>query len=183
MVNNSSFSMLVRVGAMGNIGRFRSSLGLRRGLSVVCRTPRGLEQGEVMGPVESGEFDGTVIRSMTSEDHLLSARLQLHADEAFDACSRLLVDIPNPPALFDVELLFDGQGLYFYFLGEVAAEVDAMTSRLAEAFEAKAQIAKFVETLEAGCGPDCGTEDAAGCGTTGCASCAVADKCKSKTAS
>ena len=168
---------------MGNIGRFRSSLGFTRGTSVVCRTPRGLEQGEVMGPVKSGEFDGTVIRLLTSEVHLLSARLQLHADEAFAACHQLLVEVPNCPSLFDVELLFDGQGLYFYFLGDVPPEVDAMTSRLAEAFEAKAQIARFVDTLEAGCGPDCGTENGSGCGSTGCGSCAVAEVCRSKTGS
>ena len=81
----------------------------------------------------------------------------------------------------DVEHLFDGQSLYFYFLGEVTPELDAITGELAEIYETKVQFRKFAETLVKGCGPDCGTEDAAGngCGTGGCATCAAASACHS----
>jgi cell fate regulator YaaT (PSP1 superfamily) len=163
---------------MGHIGRFRATNRFKRGTQVICRTPRGLEQGEVLAADSSGSPDGDVLRKMTTEDHLLSVRLQKNATEALAACQDLLDQVPSPPALLDAELLFDGQGLYFYFLGEVSTEVDAMTDKLAAAFEAKAQIARFSDTLDAGCGPDCGTEEGGGCGTDSCGSCAVAQACK-----
>ena len=178
----SSFLLLVRVGAMGNVGRFRSATAFARGARAVCRTPRGLELGEVMEPVDSGAADGDVIRRTTQQDQLLAARLRRNADDAFTACEQLLTELDSPPTLLDVELMFDGQGLYFYFLGDVSDEVDTMTSKLAIAYEAHAQIARFSETLEAGCGPDCGTAESSGCGTSNCASCAVVDACRTPSA-
>jgi hypothetical protein len=85
--------------------------------------------------------------------------------------------------LVDVEHLFDGQSLYFYFLGETPPEIDALTAELAGVYEAKAQLQKFADTLTAGCGPKCGTGEAEGCGSVngGCSSCAVAGACGTKT--
>jgi cell fate regulator YaaT (PSP1 superfamily) len=166
---------------MGNVGRFRSTTGFARGTQTVCRTPRGLELGEVMGPVQSGAADGDLIRRTTSQDQLLAERLRRNADDAFAACQELLAELSAPPTLLDVELMFDGQGLYFYFIGDVPSEVDSMTAELAEAYEAHAQIARFSETLEAGCGPECGTEEA-GCSSGNCGSCAVAEACRTPAA-
>ena len=73
--------------------------------------------------------------------------------------------------LVDVEHLFDGQGLFFYFLGTVPDEVESLTSQLAAAYETKVQFRKFTETLIEGCGPGCGTEEAKGNG--GCESCTL----------
>ena len=79
----------------------------------------------------------------------------------------------------DVEHLFDGRSLYFYFLGEVTPEVEALTGELAAAYKAKVQFRKFVDALTVGCGTGCGTEEAAGqgCATGACTSCAVAQAC------
>ena len=62
--------------------------------------------------------------------------------------------------LVDVEHLFDGQSLFFYFLGDTTPELDALTGELAEIYEAQVQFRKFTDTLTAGCGPGCGTEEA-----------------------
>jgi hypothetical protein len=76
----------------------------------------------------------------------------------------------------DVEQLFDGRTLAFYFLGEITPEIEAMTEELAELYEAQVQVRKFADTLTTGCGPGCGTEEAGGCKT--CATgCAVAGLC------
>ena len=50
---------------------------------------------------------------------LLAARLEKHRHEAYHACCDLLTEAQIPAVLVDVEHLFDGQGLFFYFLGEV----------------------------------------------------------------
>jgi hypothetical protein len=80
--------------------------------------------------------------------------------------------------LIDVEHLFDGQSIYFYFLGEVTPEIEAVTGELAETYETKVRFREFVDAVERGCGPNCGTAEAAGCGPTGCGSCAVASACR-----
>jgi hypothetical protein len=179
---------LIRVGALGRVGRFTSVDAVRypRGSQVICRTSRGLEVGEVLAPAgDDGNFtasDGSLLRGMTPEDHLLLARLEKHRDEAFSACQTLLAERNVSAVLMDVEHLFDGRSLYFYFLGEVTPELEAITAELAETYETQVQFRKFAETLTAGCGPGCGTEDAAGsgCGTGGCSSCAVSSACGTK---
>jgi hypothetical protein len=122
--------------------------------------------------------DGALLRRITVEDDLLIARLEKNRDEAFAACSRRLAQLDCPAVLLDVEHLFDGQSLYFYFLGDTTPQLDALTAELAEVYEAKAQLQKFAETLTAGCGPHCGTDQAAGC-TTACGSCALGN-CRAK---
>lgn len=176
---------LIRVGAMGQVGRFAAVDAVRypRHSRVIVRTRRGLEVGEVLAPPGDGdnghaEVDGDLLRGMTIEDDLLVARLEKHRQDAYEACAALLAEHKLPAVLVDVEHLFDGQGLFFYFLGDVPPAVESLTERLAEAYETKVQFRKFTETLIQGCGPGCGTEEVkgrGGCET--CTSCAVAGAC------
>lgn len=174
---------LVRVGVLGHVGRFRSADGRRhaRGERVVVRTSRGLEIGEVLTdePQDAAEADGPLLRRMTDADELLAERLQRNREAAYKACVRLLIDRGSPAALMDVEHLFDGRGLYFYFLGEVDDVTEAISAELAAAYDAEARFGQFADVLEHGCGPGCGTAEAEnGCGSSGgCASCAVASAC------
>jgi cell fate regulator YaaT (PSP1 superfamily) len=178
----------VRVGALGAVGRFASTAAERfsRGTHVVCRTRRGLEIGEVLSPAEGDvggelqEAEGEVLRRVTVEDNLLIARLEKNRLQAYEACCQRLAERGSSAVLLDVEHLFDGRSLYFYFLGETTPDLDALTAELAEAYEAKAQLQKFAETLTAGCGPNCGTDEATGCGSGTCSTCSVLSACGSK---
>ena len=169
----------VRVGLLGSVGRFAAADAQRypRGTRVVCRTDRGLEVGEVLAPSESDEgpdSPGLLLRQVSVEDDLLLARLERNRDEAYRACEQRLAERGIPAVLVDVEHLFDGQSLLFYFLGETSPELDALTAELAEVYEAQVQFRKFTATLIAGCGPNCGTAEGGGCGTGGCSTCTVA---------
>lgn len=125
------------------------------------------------------EADGEVLRLVTVEDELLAERLERRRDQAFTECVRLLASHGLKAPLVDVELLIDGQGLYFYFLGEVSPEVDALTAELAKTYDTTVKFREFSDTLLEGCGPGCGTEEAVGQGgCSSCASCAVASACK-----
>jgi len=175
----------VRIGVLGSVGRFVAAGRERypRGAQVVCRTGRGLEIGEILSEVETDgtqPADGDLLRRVTVEDHLLIARLEKNRLEAYQACTARLLERGSAAMLLDVEHLFDGRSLYFYFLGETTPELDALTSELAEVYEAKAQMAKFAETLTAGCGPNCGTEEGGGCGSGGCSTCSVLSACSTK---
>ena len=169
---------------MGLVGRFSSydaTLYPRRS-RVVVRSRRGLEVGEVLSsldPQSAGE-EGAILRGMTIEDELLQARLVKKRQAALDACATLLAERRLPATLLDVEQLFDGSNLLFYFLGDIPSEVESLTAELAEAYESQAQTRRFAETLTEGCGPGCGTEAATGGGCTTCSTCAVAGACGPK---
>ena len=185
---------LLRIGIHGHVGRFSADVGEHyvRGDQVVCRTTRGLEIGHVLAAEEDRaakrqtaklqgaklQTDGRLIRKMTSEDHLLKARLEQNQQEAFTACQEKLASIDSAATLMDVELLFDGKSLFFHFLGEVTPQAEAVTKELAEVYEAASGLQKFGEMLTVGCGPDCGTEAASGCGSEGgCAVCSLSSAC------
>lgn len=180
-----SAAHLVRVSCFGQVGRFRSSDGreFSRGCRVVCRTARGIEVGQVLSAggttPPDGEFDGTLLRALTPGDELLVARLQQNRHAAYEACVDRLAQHNIEATLLDVEHLFDGKTLCFYFLGETSTEVESITAELAEAYESKAQFQRFAATLSEGCGPDCGTEKAAGCGDS-CSSCSIAGACAAR---
>jgi cell fate regulator YaaT (PSP1 superfamily) len=181
----SAASHLVRIGLFGQVGRFTTSTGevVARGVRVVCRTRRGLEIGVVMrepaADEPAGDADGTLLRRVTPEDDLLLARLERDRERAFTRCARLLDERRLGVTLVDVEHLFDGRSLYFYFLGNVTPQVDALTHELAETYETTVRFRQFADTLQHGCGPSCGTEAASGCGG-GCSGCAVAGACTTK---
>jgi len=169
----------VRVGLLGHVGRFTSvdAAEYPRASRVIVRTSRGLETGEILGPADNngqirGAGDGSILRGMTVEDELLETRLEKNRQKALDACTARLGELGVRATLVDVEHLFDGRSLFFYFLGEVTPEIEEVTSELAEVYDAAAEFRTFSETLTQGCGPGCGTEEAAGHG--GCTLCAKA---------
>jgi cell fate regulator YaaT (PSP1 superfamily) len=172
----------VRVGLLGHVGRFAATDAARypRGARVVCRTARGLEAGEVLAPAEDDmAADGSLLRRITVEDDLLLDRLARHRDEAYHACAAKIAERGLPVVLIDVEHLFDGASLFFYFLGEVTPELDAITVELADLYDAQVQFQKFADTLTQGCGPNCGTAEAAGqgCSSGGCSTCTMLKTC------
>ena len=184
---------LVRVGAMADVGAFGSADATRypRDSRVIVRTRRGLEIGQVLTPPDDiaplasnavvATIDGTIVRGMTVEDGLLEARLLRNRLAASEACAAELATRQWPTILLDVEHLFDGETLVFYFLGELPPELDALTAELAEAYDAKAQFRGFVETVTTGCGPGCGTDEATGAGCGSCSTgCAVAGACSTR---
>jgi cell fate regulator YaaT (PSP1 superfamily) len=184
---------LVRYGVMGVVERFAAVDGSRyaRGTRVICRTPRGTETGEVLGPANSdlggasslSAVRGQILRRIGVEDDLLISRLSSRRDQAFADCQTLLQLRRIDATLIDVEQLFDGETLLFYFLGETSPELDAITAELRETYSTAVEFRQFADTLEHGCGPGCGTEAAAGngCGTSGgCSTCAVVAACGAK---
>ncbi len=176
---------LVRHGVLGHIGPFSSADGLRhsRGSSVIVRTERGLEWGEVLAPPAADDgpvqpADGVILRRATPNDRLLRDRLEKHRASALERCGALIDARGVPVVLLDAEHLFDGSGLLFYFLGDVTDELEAIVQELADEYETEVAFHRFAETLEHGCGPGCGTEAASGgCGS--CAtSCSLASACR-----
>ena len=168
----------VRVGRLGQIGRFVSAQGesFARGRRVVCRTSRGLEVGEVLGAQTretTSIADGRLLRAVTPQDDLLLKRLERDRDNAFTACVERLEQRGVEATLIDVEHLLDGRSLYFYFLGELTPEIENLTTELGELYARQVEFHRFSDALTRGCGPACGTTEASGCGSS-CSGCSLA---------
>ncbi len=180
---------------MGHLGRFTSANGrsYRKNAKVVCRTPRGLEVGVVLSTFDhhsadsngdsNGELtddsfeNGEILRRVTPPDEYVIERLAKNRSEAIEVCSDKIQEKSIPAVLLDAEQLFDGQSIYFYFMGETTPELESITDELAETYESKVRFRKFTEKVEEGCGPDCGEKDN-GCGTGGgCGSCSLSGGC------
>lgn len=175
----------VRVGVMGQVGRYSAADSnlYPREARVVVRTQRGLELGDVLavGETESlgSGMDGVILRPMTQSDVLLEARLTKHKQAAFADCAARVEERNLPLMLIEVEHLFDGSGLVFYFLGEETPELESLIAELTETYESQVQFRRFAEKVEQGCGPACGTDEAEnGCGNCAEQGCAIASACQ-----
>lgn len=182
-----NWSHLVRVGIMGNVGRYAAVDAVRypSATQVVVRTARGLETGVVLTCLQRGRqmnrSDGKILRKMTAEDQWLARRLDHNRQKAYASCTRLLARERILTPLLDVEYLFDGKTLCFYFLGEGPPELGALMRELADVYDARAQVRALGERMEQGCGPGCGTENAEGSACSSCSTgCAIAGACHSQ---
>ncbi len=174
---------MVRFGSLGWIGLFQSALNHRFPVRarVVCQSARGLEIGEVLSdePYPSAQtVAGTILRTLSDADELLWHRLERHRDRALRSCDTKLREQGVAATLLDAELTFDGQHLYFYFLGEVPSELEPLLAELSELYQAKIHYRRFVEAMEVGCGPDCGT--GVGCSQGTCGTCPASGACGSR---
>ncbi len=159
-----------RTGIMAELGRFRvvSSRRYARDSQVICRTERGLEIATIVCEAPSNATDvvrGDILRSVTPNDLLILDRLERHRLRALEACQRLIDERGLPSILVDVEHLFDGESLYFQFLGEVDTATQELLNELAATYEKRVGFRQFVDRLANGCGPGCGTT-ASRCGTS-----------------
>jgi len=172
----NSPSCLVRFGAMGHVGKFRvhESNGVSRGDRVIVQSSRGLEVGEVLiaaggdSRLLAGQPDsGAVLRAMTADDRVAADVLRRGQQRAFESCRRLIDDRRVPVALVDVEQLFDGKTIIFYFLGDAPPELADLTGELAGRYAAQVMFRPFGDSAVAGCGDGCARIGEHGCGSCG----------------
>ena len=140
-------SYLVRYGLMGHVGRFsldpETDQVPQRGQTVVIRTDRGLEVGEVLAPLaaspstsparhgsaDGGEDRGSarspapdpgrpgLLRAAGPEDLERARRSERLRDEQFPVCRRILEEGGWPLDLLDVEPLLDLSTTVLHVLG------------------------------------------------------------------
>ncbi|MFK8115370.1 MAG: hypothetical protein AB8B91_24445 [Rubripirellula sp.] len=175
-------SFYVRIGSLAEVHVGTSETSLKRGRRVVVRTERGVELGEVTSEcrLSRPEKAVSILRPTSDEDELLIRRLDRHKREAIEACRIALAESGSQAVLLDVDQLFDGGTLLMHFLGSVDDIAESVTKKVVERYESIARTRHFAKLLRDGCGPDCGTEDGGGCGSS-CAGCAVAEACSPKT--
>lgn len=132
-------SYLIRYGLMGRVGRFWSeSAGLQRGQTVVIRSHRGTELGEVLVPVPADssaeltpEPGSTRIVRVAAEADFERARQADHDRAArFERCRRVFEDGVWPLELIDVEPLLDDRRVVLHYLGPHRLDVSGLLATL-----------------------------------------------------
>ena len=113
---------LVRIGFQQEIVPVQAGAHtLARGDQIICRTPRGVEMGEVLASTNPEYVEtsnaGKYIRKSRPEDELLWRQLTNLSVTASTACQAFLRKHNIPDVLLEVEPLIDGRTLYFHFLG------------------------------------------------------------------
>jgi cell fate regulator YaaT (PSP1 superfamily) len=176
---------LVGYGKSGALGVFMagSPLTLRRGMSVIVRTPRGVELGHVRGPatlrqarVLGAVASGELLRCATAADEDQRACLAQRAEQLFASSRQLARQQFLTIEVLDVELLFDGQRAILQYVGD-DVRLEAYAQELTRCAGVEVQLENLAapqEEHDAGCGkPDCGR------GGGGCTSCGSDGGCAS----
>lgn len=194
---------LVRYGTMSHVARFvpeSEGESYGRGQSVVVRTERGLEIGEVLGPPRVSDAPPSpysIVRAASDLDRQKAAAQESPRIRLLAVCDEVFRDGTWPIDLIDVEVLpplgEEGPGAVVHYLGPHRLD----TEGLAEALLKKTGISVLFQP--AGLDGDdieepapetcsrCGSGGGGGCGSegaeahSGCSSCALASLPRRKT--
>jgi hypothetical protein len=133
--------LLVRIGVLGCIRPLAISEedDYPRSTKVLCQTERGIEVGEILAPIEASQLQpaGTVVRALAPQDDSRLAILRVRRNSAFRWCQQELKRSRIATILIDVEPLFDGRSLYFYFADEVPKHSEPLRLWLCRAYQAE----------------------------------------------
>lgn len=130
---------IVRHGAMRFLGEFDPEQGsFTRGQDVVLRTERGHELGQVLCPSTptvmatlAEPTRGRIIRALTDADRQHRGRLRELQDREMEVCQRYVEQRRLQMELVDVEHLFGGERIIFYFLAEKRVDFRELVKDLA----------------------------------------------------
>lgn len=142
-------NFLVRHGMMRFLGEFTPEQGVtpRRGDTVVVHNDRGTEIGEVLCPatpqavaVIPEPTHGEILRVATPEDRARLKQLQALHEMDYEAGTRLIKHHKLPMQLVDVERLFGGERIIFYFLSESRVDFRELVKSMAREFHTRIEL-------------------------------------------
>lgn len=140
---------IVRHGAVRFLGEFAALNNQRylRGTDVIIRSDRGQEVGQVLCASSpqavtmlSEPTKGQILRPMTLEDKQRVQSIQDRQQHEFDTASRFIADRKLQMALVDVEHLFGGERIVFYFLAEKRVDFRELVKDLARDFQTRIEL-------------------------------------------
>ena len=141
--------LIVRHGAMRFLGTFEAdeAVSYRRGDRVVLRTDRGLEVGDVLCETSpravellSDPTHGRIVRRLNEEDQNALRRLGDAERREMDACLAFIASRRLQMELVDVEHLFGGERIVFYFLAEKRVDFRELVKDLARQFQTRIEM-------------------------------------------
>jgi cell fate regulator YaaT (PSP1 superfamily) len=119
----------------------------QRGDSVIARTSRGLEQGEVLREATDellAQMDkpetGSIQRETTPQDRTELRRLEQVADDAMETCRRCVAQLGLSMDLLDIEVIFGGERVVIYYLSEARIDFRELVKLLANEFQTRIEM-------------------------------------------
>jgi len=139
---------IVRHGAMRFLGEFDPEmLHISRGADVIIRTDRGLEVGSALCPATpralqllSEPTSGRIVRRMTPDDRRQFDELQTREKQEMESCNRFVEQRRLQMELVDVEHLFGGERIVFYFLAEKRVDFRELVKDLAREYQTRIEM-------------------------------------------
>jgi cell fate regulator YaaT (PSP1 superfamily) len=140
---------IVRFGAMRllNVVATRGGATFARGASVIVRSNRGLEAGEVLCEARDdamqqleGSNDSQILREMTPEDANELAHIQASAEKEFKVCLGHVAELGLQMQLVDLEHLFGGERIIVYYIAEGRVDFRELVKRLASEFQTRVEM-------------------------------------------
>ncbi len=145
----ASAKYILRHGAMRFLGEFEATDASthERGQEVIARTDRGLELGNVLCESSPQAVElltepthGQIVRPLTDDDRQQAARVQERSTAAYEACRRFIATRKLQMELVDVEHLFGGERIVFYFLAEKRVDFRELVKDLAREFQTRIEL-------------------------------------------
>ncbi len=141
---------VVRYGSTRMVGEFttKGAHPMARSSAVVIRSERGVEWGEVLCPATDQtrnylggkENPGRILREATEEDFRKRDELQLTERDEFQRCREMIAEYKLQMQLVDVEHLFGGERLVFYYLSEQRVDFRELVKALAKEFRTRIEM-------------------------------------------
>jgi cell fate regulator YaaT (PSP1 superfamily) len=118
-----------------------------RGSRVVVQTDRGLEAGEVLCPAQPRALEilsepthGQIVRPLTDADRGQLDRSREAEAHEFEVCQRFIQQRKLQMELVDVEHLFGGERIIFFYLAEKRVDFRELVKDLARAFQTRIEM-------------------------------------------
>jgi cell fate regulator YaaT (PSP1 superfamily) len=140
---------VVRYGQMRHIGEYECVEGQThlRGQRVVVRSDRGTEIGEVLCPSTDrtssfleNPFRGQILRVATVEDIATESRLGDRVQKGLAACREYASKRRLQMDLVDVEAIFGGERMVFYYVSEKRVDFRELVKDLARALQTRIEM-------------------------------------------
>jgi cell fate regulator YaaT (PSP1 superfamily) len=139
---------IVRHGAMRFLGEFDPDDGTyKRGDEVVVRTERGMELGQVVCEASPRALEllseptrGRIVRRLGEGDRTERARLSQAEEDELANCARFVNQRRLQMELVDVEHLFGGERIIFYFLAEKRVDFRELVKDLAREYQTRIEM-------------------------------------------
>lgn len=147
--DNAPAKYIVRHGAMRLLGEFTALLGatFARGDRIVIRSDRGQEIGDVLCPATPQAVGylpepthGEIVRPINDDDRLKEQQLKDNSRKQFDTATRLIAEHSLAMHLVDVEPLFGGERIVFYFLADKRIDFRELVRSMAREFQARIEL-------------------------------------------
>jgi cell fate regulator YaaT (PSP1 superfamily) len=131
------------------LGEFQASEGLPldRGAEVIIRTERGLEYGTILCPADPRAVEliseptrGQIVRPVSEADRAARVRLREANDTALATCQGFVASRKLAMELVDVEHLFGGERIIFYFLAEKRVDFRELVKDLAREYQTRIEM-------------------------------------------